>query len=124
MGVRNPKNLADVICTWPLTRYFGRIPLSNTFFKKYSLTAIDPPPAESGGRHRRQSGPRASGNGRGGGGGIPYGDDLVVTTRSGKVRGVREVGGNGAEVDLFWGIPYAVPPIGDLRFRSPRKVKR
>ena len=40
------------------------------------------------------------------------------------MRGVREVGGNGGEVDLFWGIPYAEPPIGDLRFRSPRKVKR
>ena len=84
---------------------------------------IDPLPAESGGRQRRQSGPRVKG-GSGRGGGIPYGDDLVVTTRSGKVRGVREVGGNGAEVDLFWGIPYAEPPVGDLRFRSPRKGKR
>ena len=85
---------------------------------------IDPPLAEIGGRHRRQSGPRVKGGNGRGGGGIPYGDDLVVTTRSGKVRGVREVGGNGAEVDLFWGIPYAEPPIGDLRFRSPRKGKR
>ena len=87
------------------------------------LIGIDPTLAESdqhGRRQRRQSGPRGSGSG----GSIPYGEDLVVTTRSGKVRGVREVGGNGAEVDLFWGIPYAEPPIGDRRFRSPRKVKR
>ena len=50
--------------------------------------------------------------------------DLVRNTKSGQVRGVRETAGNGMEVDMWWGIPYAEPPVGDLRFRSPKPIKR
>lgn len=41
----------------------------------------------------------------------------VVATRSGPVRGV--VDGQGM---VFRGIPYAVPPVGDLRWRAPQPV--
>ena len=40
----------------------------------------------------------------------------LATTRLGKVQGV--VAGNG--VDSFKGIPYASPPVGDLRFMPPQ----
>ncbi|XP_059085955.1 acetylcholinesterase-like [Tigriopus californicus] len=50
--------------------------------------------------------------------------NLVRSTRSGRIRGVRQKGGNGKDVDMWWGVPYAEPPVGDLRFRAPQPVKR
>jgi len=46
------------------------------------------------------------------------GDKPVVTTISGKVAGYKE--GN---INVFKGIPFAAPPVGDLRWRAPQKVK-
>jgi para-nitrobenzyl esterase len=45
--------------------------------------------------------------------------DLVVNTTGGRVRGIIRRG-SGAE---FLGIPFAQPPIGDLRWREPQPVK-
>ena len=45
------------------------------------------------------------------------GQDTVVTTGAGKLRG-RLVDG----VSSFRGIPFAAPPVGALRFGSPRPV--
>ena len=42
----------------------------------------------------------------------------IVQTTKGKVRGLR-VKVHGKDVDMYLGIPYAKPPIGDLRFRHP-----
>jgi para-nitrobenzyl esterase len=42
-------------------------------------------------------------------------DDLEIATAGGTVRGIR----NG-EVREWRGIPFAAPPVGDLRFRAPR----
>src|SRR5271154_4094559 len=41
--------------------------------------------------------------------------DLIVRTTSGDIRGARGPGGT-----VFRGVPYAAPPVGDLRFAAPR----
>jgi len=49
---------------------------------------------------------------------------LVVSTRSGRVRGRRSyIPSLGREVDEFLGIPFAQPPLGELRFRHPQPVR-
>ncbi len=50
-------------------------------------------------------------------------DSLVIRTTTGKVRGARQRTDQGKEVDMFWGIPFAEPPVGDLRFKAPVPVK-
>ena len=50
-----------------------------------------------------------------------YGRDLVVKTNYGRVRGLRE-NINGKQVDSFLGIPFAKPPVKDLRFKHPIKA--
>ncbi|MCH4191358.1 MAG: carboxylesterase family protein [Butyrivibrio sp.] len=45
-------------------------------------------------------------------------EDETVQTRSGKVQGIEKDG-----YTLFAGIPYAVPPTGDNRFREPQPVR-
>lgn len=49
---------------------------------------------------------------------LARGRDLVVKTNYGRVRGLRE-NVNGKQVDSFLGIPFAKPPVGDLRFKHP-----
>ncbi|CAN7985028.1 unnamed protein product [Ixodes hexagonus] len=44
--------------------------------------------------------------------------DVVRETKQGKVRG-RTVDAVGKTVEVFKGIPYAEPPVGDLRFKEP-----
>ena len=51
-------------------------------------------------------------------------DGLLVTTKSGKIKGVRETAANGCPVDMWWGIPYAEPPIGELRYKRPVPISR
>ncbi|XP_071081540.1 cholinesterase-like [Haliotis cracherodii] len=46
------------------------------------------------------------------------GEYSVVTTSLGPIRGNRTTVLN-STVDIYYGIPYAAPPVGDLRFRRP-----
>lgn len=46
-------------------------------------------------------------------------DELIVTTKSGQVQGKLLPVLNG-EVRAFLGIPYAKPPVENLRFRPPQ----
>ncbi|XP_076365001.1 acetylcholinesterase-like [Tachypleus tridentatus] len=44
----------------------------------------------------------------------------VVYTTTGLVRGLTAYTATGKTVDVFWGIPYAEPPTGHLRFQNPQ----
>lgn len=50
--------------------------------------------------------------------------NLVVNTSSGQVEGIRQFSATGKPVDMFWGIPYAEPPVGELRFRAPTPINK
>ncbi|XP_061185105.1 liver carboxylesterase 1-like [Saccostrea echinata] len=49
---------------------------------------------------------------------------VVIETPSGPVRGYHELVKNYLSVYRFIRIPYAKPPVGDLRFRKPQPVER
>lgn len=56
--------------------------------------------------------------------GTTWSDPLVIKTRSGSVKGITQTSVTGRQVDAWYGIPYAQPPLGDLRFRHPRPIDR
>jgi acetylcholinesterase len=45
-------------------------------------------------------------------------DPLLIETKTGQIRGFSRTI-QGKEISVFYGIPFAKPPIGDLRFRRP-----
>ena len=47
----------------------------------------------------------------------------VIRISDGEIQGLRSKGAGGKDVDVFWGIPFAEPPVGDRRFRAPVKAK-
>ena len=47
-------------------------------------------------------------------------EDLVVQTDKGKVLGIETSTSEGKKVSAWYGIPYAQPPTGNLRYRHPR----
>lgn len=49
-------------------------------------------------------------------------EDLLVQTKNGKIRGKAMQVLDG-EVRFFLGIPYAKPPVGELRFKRPQPVE-
>ncbi|CAN8019527.1 unnamed protein product [Ixodes persulcatus] len=51
-----------------------------------------------------------------------FSDDPVVVTSSGLISG-RRFRISDKDVDAFYGIPYAKPPVGDLRFRKPEPAE-
>ena len=47
---------------------------------------------------------------------------LVTTTESGRIQGfTKYVLGTKRRVDVYLGVPYAQPPVGDLRFAAPKR---
>jgi acetylcholinesterase len=44
---------------------------------------------------------------------------LIVTTLSGRVRGLTATAATGKQVDVWNSIPFGKPPLGELRFRHP-----
>ncbi len=48
--------------------------------------------------------------------------DVIAQTKAGAVRGVIDDGDDGDGIARFFGIPYAKPPFGDLRFAAPQAV--
>ena len=47
----------------------------------------------------------------------------IVKTLSGRVRGMTLRAATGKHVDVWNSIPFAQPPIGDLRFRHPKPIE-
>ena len=47
---------------------------------------------------------------------------LIVNTLSGRVRGMTSQSATGKQVNVWNSIPFAQPPIGDLRFRHPKSM--
>lgn len=44
---------------------------------------------------------------------------ITYSTRQGEVRGVVREARNGRKFDAFLGLPFAKPPIGELRWKAP-----
>ena len=49
-------------------------------------------------------------------------ESTVITTNNGQVQGYTEMI-DGVSVDSYLGIPFAMPPLGDLRFKAPQPVQ-
>lgn len=48
--------------------------------------------------------------------------ELVVETNKGKIRGFETTTSHGRTLSAWYGIPFAQPPVGNLRFRHPRHI--
>src|ERR1035438_7316001 len=52
---------------------------------------------------------------------VCYADSLTVKTERGKVHGKTI---NDGKVKAFLGLPYAAPPVGDLRWKAPEAAAK
>ncbi len=53
--------------------------------------------------------------------GVVHADSLTVKTEQGKIQGKTI---NGGKVRAFLGLPYAAPPVGDLRWKAPQAAAK
>ena len=50
-----------------------------------------------------------------------YAYPIITKTNTGRIQGfTKQVLGSGRRVEVFLGVPYAAPPVGDLRFAPPK----
>lgn len=54
-------------------------------------------------------------------GGVAAKEAPIVDSEGGRVSGILEETVNGREFYSFYGIPFAKPPLGSLRFKVSRK---
>ena len=55
---------------------------------------------------------------------VHIGSKIILETVQGKVQGDYETSTReGTEYAIFYGIPYAKPPVGKLRFKAPEPVQ-
>ncbi|KAK0157251.1 hypothetical protein PV327_011314 [Microctonus hyperodae] len=50
-------------------------------------------------------------------------DDIIIKVNQGQLRGVCEKNLNGINFIAFRGVPYAKPPVGNLRFKDPEPLE-
>lgn len=50
-------------------------------------------------------------------------DFVIAETEYGQVKGVKKVSALSTEYEAFLGIPFASPPVGELRFKVICKIK-
>lgn len=49
---------------------------------------------------------------------------LDIRTDKGIIRGITEISATGKKVDSWYGVPFAKPPINNLRFKKPVPLNR
>lgn len=49
---------------------------------------------------------------------------VFTETKCGKVKGIKKISDLNTSYNAFYGIPYAKPPIGELRFKVSKKIIR
>lgn len=49
-------------------------------------------------------------------------DEIIVSVSEGKLRGTIRYNRRGRKIYTFLSIPYATPPVGNLRFKASNKV--
>nr|XP_050870056.1 venom carboxylesterase-6-like [Vespula vulgaris] len=56
--------------------------------------------------------------------GIVHTEEIAprVKTPSGGIQGYYKISANGRSYEAYEGIPYAIPPVGKLRFKPPQKI--
>ncbi len=47
----------------------------------------------------------------------------IIATKLGKIQGITSTSREGRQLYEFLGVPFAQPPVGQLRFESPQPVK-
>eukprot|EP00106_Octopus_bimaculoides_P021335 XP_014788777.1 PREDICTED: acetylcholinesterase-like [Octopus bimaculoides] len=52
-----------------------------------------------------------------------YAQDPIIDTTTGKIKG-SNISVQNVNLDVFLGIPFAKPPVGNLRFRRPEPIER
>lgn len=49
-------------------------------------------------------------------------DELTVRINDGEILGRYITSESGRTISAFIGIPFAIPPVGDLRFKAPQRI--